>query len=126
MQAGVPPGWMAQCGGGLGRIRPEEGDGVACATSLGLFSPWVRLSAASSLVNSSLPWRDLEAQRAAGALLSLSGWSVQGGQASGKGMCMCAHVCVCTRVCVHRGTGNAGRGDNLLPPLQEELWEPIG
>lgn len=29
-------------------------------------------------------------------------------------------------VCVHRGTGNAGRGDSLLPPLQEELWELIG
>lgn len=96
MQAGVPPGWMAQCGGGVGRIRPEEGDGVACATGLGLFSPWVRLSAASSLINSSLPWRGLEAQRAAGALLNLSGWSVQGGQASGKGTCVCAHLCVCT------------------------------
>ena len=59
------------------------------------------LSAASSLVNSSLPWRDLEAQRAAGALLSLSGWSVQGGQASGKGTCVCTRVCVHTCVCAH-------------------------
>lgn len=90
MQAGVPPGWMAQCGGGWGCIHPEQEDGVACAMGLGLFSPWVRLSAASSLINSSLPWRDLEAQRAAGALLNLSGWSMQGGQASGKGTCVCA------------------------------------
>ena len=35
---------------------------------------------------------------------------------------VCVHMCEC----VHRGTGNAGRGDNLLPPLQEELWELIG
>ena len=120
MQAGVPPGWMAQCGGSWYHICPDQGDGVVCATGLGLFSPWVRLSAASSLINSSLPWRDLETQRAAGAFFSLSGWSVQAGRASERG---CAYVHMC--VCAHRGTGNAGRRDSVLPPPQEELGGPI-
>lgn len=102
---------MAQCGGSWGHIRPEQGDGVVCATGLGLFSPWVRLSAASSLINSSLPWRDLEAQGAAGALFNLSGWSMQDGRASERGMRVGACVCVCTGA---RGMLGAGTVSFLL------------
>lgn len=82
---------------------------------LGLFSPWVRLSAASNLINSSTPWGDLEAPAAAGALLDLSGRSVQDGQASRSGRG------VCPRAQGHRGTGNAvgWGGTNPLPSPQE-------
>lgn len=94
---------------------------MACAMGLGLFSPWVRLSAASNLINSSTPWGDLEAPAAAGALLDLSGQSVQDGQASRTGWGVCLHAQGHRE---HGGGWGAARIPFLLP--RRELWAPGG